>query len=145
MDLNKRKLELMKEKRVNNNVDVVNRYNILVMLDAKYKSLIKEGKTDKDALVDASVKINKDLLKERDSALEFGAGDYVNKIDIQLDELSKFMPKNLSEDEVAEIVNKVVNDVEDKNMGKIMGVLNKELKGKADMSLVSKLVRESLN
>lgn len=144
MDLNKRKLELMKEKRVNNNDDVVNRYNIVVMLDAKYKSLLKEGKNSEDALVDASVKVNKDLLKERESAVDAGKKEYVNKIDIQLDELSKFMPKNLSEDEVSDIVIKAVNNSEDKNMGKIMGMLNKELKGKADMSLVSKLVKEYL-
>lgn len=144
MDLNKRKLELMKEKRVNNNDDVVNRYNIVVMLDAKYKSLLKEGKNSEDALVDASVKVNKDLLKERESAVDAGKQEYVNKIDIQLDELSKFMPKNLSEDEVSDIVIKAVNNSEDKNMGKIMGMLNKELKGKADMSLVSKLVKEYL-
>lgn len=144
MDLNKRKLELMKEKRVNNNDDVVNRYNIVVMLDAKYKSLLKEGKNSEDALVDASVKVNKDLLKERESAVDAGKQEYVNKIDIQLDELSKFMPKNLSEDEVSNIVIKAVNNSEDKNMGKIMGMLNKELKGKADMSLVSKLVKEYL-
>ena len=55
---------------------------------------------------------------------------------------------NLSEEEVEKIVNetiKEVNPTSTSDMGKIMGSLTPKLKGKADMSLVSKKVREKLS
>ena len=57
------------------------------------------------------------------------------------------MPEQLSEEEVNQIIEEVfgiVNPESPSDMGKIMGMLTPKLKGKTDMSLVSKKVKEKL-
>lgn len=58
------------------------------------------------------------------------------------------MPAQLSEEEVNDIVNDAFNTVKPtgmSDMGKIMGIVTPKLKGKTDLSLVSKMVRERIS
>ncbi|PEV64082.1 GatB/YqeY domain-containing protein [Bacillus thuringiensis] len=57
--------------------------------------------------------------------------------------LMEYLPKQLTEDEIAEKVREVTATAP--NMGLAMKQLSAELKGKADMSLVSKLVKEAFS
>lgn len=58
------------------------------------------------------------------------------------------MPEQLSEEELAEIVKQAIADTgasSKKEMGKVMAALMPKVKGKADGSLVNKLVQQHLS
>ena len=62
--------------------------------------------------------------------------------------LEKYLPEQLTEEEVTDIINNVfskVNPTSSSDMGKIMGALTPLVKGKADMGIVSKIVKEKLS
>jgi uncharacterized protein len=58
------------------------------------------------------------------------------------------MPKQLSEEEIADIVKQAIVDVDatsKADMGKVMSAIMPKVKGKADGSLVNKLVQQHLS
>jgi uncharacterized protein YqeY len=89
--------------------------------------------------------------QRRDSIAEYekaGRQELVDKEQKELDILSAFLPEQMSEDEVKKIVDETVSETGASglsDMGKLMGALNAKLKGKADMGMVSILVREKLS
>ena len=91
------------------------------------------------------------MIKQRkDSSNQFrsaGREELSFKEEREIETLSEFLPKQLSEDEIKEIVLNSIKSLNAKtpqDIGKIMGSLKLDLQGKADMSLVSKLVKENL-
>ena len=59
-----------------------------------------------------------------------------------------YLPKQLSEDEIRELVKAAVAQTgasSPKDMGKVMGALMPKVKGRADGKLVNTIVREALN
>ena len=62
--------------------------------------------------------------------------------------ISEFLPNQLSKSELSEIIDKVIDELgakSMKDMGKVMGAIKSELQGKADMGLVSQIVKSSLS
>ena len=91
------------------------------------------------------------MIKQRkDSSNQFrsaGREELSLKEEREMETLSEFLPEQLSENEIKEIVFNSIKSLNAKtpqDIGKIMGSLKLDLQGKADMSLVSKLVKESL-
>jgi len=77
-----------------------------------------------------------------------GRDDLVLKQEKELAVVDKYLPQQLSEDEVRTIVQETVAQTQAssmKDMGKVMGALMPRVKGKADGSLVSSIVKEELN
>ena len=95
--------------------------------------------------------IAKQIKTRKESIVEFEKGnrnDLIEKTESEIKILEEYMPEQLSEDEVREIVDKVfmeVNPTGMSDMGKLMGKLNPLLKGKADMGLVSSIVKSKLS
>ena len=95
--------------------------------------------------------IAKQIKTRKESIVEFEKGnrnDLIEKTESEIKILEEYMPEQLSEDEVREIVDKVfmeVNPTGMSDMGKIMGKLNPLLKGKTDMGLVSSIVKSKLS
>lgn len=94
--------------------------------------------------------LSREIKTRKESISEFekgGRSDLSQKTQSEIDILQTYMPKQLSEEEINQIIEeafKEINPVVPSDMGKIMGVLTPKLKGKADMSLVSKKVKEKL-
>ena len=91
------------------------------------------------------VKQRKDSLHEFDKA---GREDLVEKIRTELQYVELYMPKQLSEEEVSEIVKQAISETgasTKAEMGKVMAVIMPKVKGKADGSLVNKLVQQHLS
>ena len=91
------------------------------------------------------VKQRKDSLHEFDKA---GRQDLVEKIRTELQYVELYMPKQLSEEEVTEIVKQAISETgasSKAEMGKVMAVIMPKVKGKADGSLVNKLVQQHLS
>ena len=95
--------------------------------------------------------ISRELKQRKDSLHEFekaGREDLVDKIQNELAVLEVYMPKQLTEEELTEIVKEAIAEVQASSkadMGKVMGVIMPKVKGKADGSLVNKLVLQNLS
>lgn len=66
----------------------------------------------------------------------------------ELEVISKYLPKQLDENEIEDIVSGIIDEVgatSVQDIGKVMGPAMKELKGKADGKLVQEIVRKKLS
>jgi uncharacterized protein YqeY len=94
--------------------------------------------------------VQKQVKQRQDSIEQFKAGnrpELVEKEQKELTILQSYLPEQMGEEEIKSIVEKAISDIGASgaaDIGKVMGMLSGQLKGKADMSLVSKLVREKL-
>ncbi len=95
--------------------------------------------------------IEKMIKQRKDSISQFEAGGRQDLADIEKAELvvlSAYMPAALSETEIAaEVAAAIaqVNPAGPQDMGKIMAILKAKLAGRADMTMVSGLVKAALN
>ena len=95
--------------------------------------------------------INKMVKQRKDSIEQFtkgGRDDLASKEKDQLEVIKQYLPEQLSEDKIREIVEAAVNSTQAssmQDMGKVMGAIKSELQGKADMGLVSQIVKSSLS
>jgi len=126
------------------------RVDILKMVLASFKNAeIEKGESlddkSQEAILRKEVKKLKDAFEQYTQA---GRSDLAQKEKAQLDILEAYLPELMSEDEVREFVKKKASElgVESmRDMGKLMGVVMKELHGKADGGVVNNIVREVLN
>ncbi len=114
--------------------------------------LEKTATGDSDELSEAQeIKIVQKLVKQRkDSASIFSEQ---NREDLAAPELaqaeiiSAFLPEQLSEEEIAEIISKIISETGAngmKDMGKVMGMASQQMAGKADGKTISTLVKSQL-
>ena len=102
--------------------------------------------TDEDVMA----VIQKEAKQHRDSIEQFknaGRNELVEKEEVELKILEKYMPAQMGEDEVRKLVVAAIEKsgaTSAADMGKVMGVLMADVKGKADGGVVSKIVREEL-
>lgn len=111
---------------------------------------IKQKEVDERIAVDdAQVLgvIGKMLKQRRDSITQFkqaNRDDLVEVEEAELAVISDYMPAQLSETQIANAVDKAIKDsgaASMADMGKLMGILKSQLEGKADMAVVSSLIR----
>lgn len=94
--------------------------------------------------------IQKQIKMRNDSISEFekaGRVDLIEQNKKEIEVLNKYMPKQLSDSELNDIIDdvfKVVNPSSQKDIGLIMKELTPRVKGQADMSKVSLIVKERL-
>ena len=94
--------------------------------------------------------LQKEAKKRRDSieeALRVGRAEIAEEEKVQLGILESFLPKQLSRDEIAALVQAAIAEsgaASAKEMGKVMAVLMPKVKGVADGKLVNEVVREFL-
>ena len=100
-----------------------------------------------DLLIDV---VNREIKMRKESIVEFEKGnreDLVNKYQSEIDILSKYLPEQMSEEEVMSEIDKIFDKVKptsQKDMGLIMKEASATFKGKADMKEVSSIIREKL-
>lgn len=106
----------------------------------------KEGLSE-----EAEVKLVQKLVKQRkDSATIFkeqGRDDLVEPELAQVAVIEQFLPEQLSEEEIEKVVDRSIattgaSGMED--MGKVMGIVSKELAGRADGKTISTIVKKKL-
>ena len=94
--------------------------------------------------------ISKQLKSRRDSLPDFiksGREDLIEKLNKEIEILLSYLPEQLSEDEIAKIVEEAIAETgaaSVKEMGKVMGIVNPKVKGRADMKVVGALVKKLL-
>ena len=95
--------------------------------------------------------LDKMAKQRRESISQFeraGRDDLVAKETQELEILSEFLPKALTEEEIAELIDQAMQQTSAssmKDMGKVMGILKPQLQGRADMGQVSKLIKDKLS
>ena len=94
--------------------------------------------------------IAKQLKQTRDSRDEFakaGRDDLVSKAEAEIEVLKEYLPQQLSEEELNEIVISTISEVgatSMKDMKKIMTSIMPKVKGRADGKLINELVKKNL-
>lgn len=119
------------------------------------KSALLLAQTDKGAAAQLSeeeeIKLVQRLVKQRkDSAaiyLEQGREDLAAPELAQVAVIERFLPEQLSQAEIGKVVARTIEAVGAtgmQDMGKVMGMVSKELAGKADGKTISNIVKEQL-
>ncbi len=123
----------------------------LILSALKYYEIQKGGAgyeaTDEDviAVIQKEVKQRKDSIEQFSAA---GRQDLVDKEQKELDRLQTYLPAQMPEEEVRKLVAEAIAQTSAtslQDIGKVMGALMPKTKGKADGSLVSKIVKEELS
>jgi uncharacterized protein len=120
------------------------------------KAMILLAETDKVNTAGVTEDVENKLLikaaKQRKESAEIfqkeGRADLAQKELFQLDVISVYLPKQMSEDEVKAELTKIIEQVGAKgpqDMGKVMGTASKALAGKADGKMISELVKKLLS
>ena len=120
------------------------------------KSMILLAETDKGSSGEVSEEAGNKLLmkaaKQRkesaDIFIQQDRKDLADKELFQLDVINRYLPKQLSEEEIEATVKKLIEEVGAKgpqDMGKVMGVATKKLAGQADGKVISEIVKKLLS
>lgn len=119
----------------------------LIIAEVKRKELDEQTELNDTQVLAV---IEKMIKQRKDSITQFEAGGRADLADIEKAELailSTYMPAGLSDEEIAAEVAAAVaatGAAAPGDMGKLMGVLKPKLAGRADMTVVSALVKKAL-
>ena len=107
-----------------------------------------ESELSDEQIVEVLMKAAKQRKESIDQFEEGGRDDLVEKEKMEFDIIEEFLPEMMDEDEVrvevkAQVEKLGASGMQD--MGKVMGVMMGNLKGKAEGSLVSRVVKEELS
>ena len=133
----------MKEK------DVI-RKNTVQMIRSAVLQFEKDNKQELDdnGVIDV---IAKELKRRRDVLPEYeksGRDDLIADINREIEILLAYLPKQLTKEELEEIVVQAINEVgatSMKDMGKIMASVMPKTKGRADGKMINEIVKEKLS
>lgn len=109
--------------------------------------VIKEGELIDEEIIEV---ISSEIKKSKEAISEFKKGkreDLVKKEKREIEILQKYMPEQLSDEDIKKLVKEVIEKIgakEIKDMGKVMSELMPKVKGRADGSEVSRIVKELL-
>lgn len=126
--------------------------SVLRMLMAAIKNKEIEKKKKEKSLNDEEIieVISSEVKKRKEAVGEYKKGgrqDLAEKEEKEMGILVRYMPKQFSEDELRAKVKGVIKKLgvsSPQDLGRVMGALMGEIKGKADGSLVNKIVQEEL-
>lgn len=119
------------------------------------KAALLLAKTEKgpaeEITEEAEVKIIQKLIKQRRESSDIyktqDRADLAQVEDEEIEVISQFLPKQMDKSEVEAVIARIVSQSgasSVKDMGKVMGLANKELAGKADGKLIAEVVKAQL-
>nr|WP_275581276.1 GatB/YqeY domain-containing protein [Enterococcus lemanii] len=133
-------------------------------MKAKEKDVLQVIRMIKASLQNEQIKLGRELTEEedltilaremkqrRDSLAEFEKAhrdDLVEKVKIEIAIVERYLPAQLTEDEIRQIVLQAIeqtNATSSQSFGPVMGLVMPKVKGKADGALVNAVVKELLN
>jgi len=111
----------------------------------------EKGKTGKELTEELVVEIlNRSAKRRRDSIKEFQKGnrqDLVDKEKMELAIVEEYLPKQMNEEEIEKHISEKLaslGSVTQKDIGRVMGEIMKELKGKADGGVVKTILSKKI-
>jgi len=150
MDLRKQIPENLKEALRNKNALEL---SVLRMLQSAIRNKEIEIKGGKETLNDDEIieVIASEVKKRKEAANEYNKAertDLADKEKAEIDILMRYMPKQMDENEIKEEVRRAIEEVQAesiKDLGMVMKIMMPRIKGRADGSLVNRVVREELD
>lgn len=138
--------------------------DLVAAMKSKDKEKLAVLRMLKTALTNERIKLGHDLTPEdeinvlssqvkqrRESVTEFrkaGREDLAKQNEAEIEVINHYLPKQLSEAEINDLVDQVIKDVNatsKADFGKVMKTLMPQVKGKVDGSLVKQIVQSKLN
>lgn len=101
--------------------------------------------SDKAKILNTAVKKRKDAIEMYEKG---GRMDLAEKEKTELSVIMEFLPKQMSNDEIKQIISEIISETgakDSKDLGKIMGAAMKKLAGQADGNLVQLIAKELLS
>lgn len=139
-----------KQAMLNKNED---RKRVINTLRAEIKNKEIELRSSQKELTDADVlSLIQKLIKQNKDAIQMfadgGRQDLVERNEREISILEEFLPKQLSNDEIDNVIKQEIekngyNSMKD--IGKLMGYFKSNYSGQVDMGYVSKRIKEMLN
>lgn len=120
--------------------------SVIRMVRSAIRNTEIDGKCELDDAGVGAV-IAKEMKQRKESLADFekaGRADLVEQVKAEMAVLEKYMPKQLSEDEIRKIVTDIVAGNDGMKMGDVMKAVMPHVKGKADGKVVSAIVKEIL-
>lgn len=119
------------------------------------KAAILLAKTEKgqaeEINEEAEIKILQKLVKQRKESADIyktqGRDDLYQVEQEEIDVIAQFLPKQMERSEIEAVIAKIIAETgasSIKEMGKVMGLANKELAGKAEGKLIGEIVKSLL-
>lgn len=97
------------------------------------------------------IQVLQKMVKQRKESLEVfekqGRADLATTEQEEITVIEKFLPEQLSEEKIKAVIAEIIAKTRAstmKDMGKVMGLANKEMAGKADGKAIAQIVKESL-
>ena len=141
----------LKEAMIKKNVDLISALR-LVIASIKDRDIIAKGKGNDSGINDEEIiSILQTMIKQRKSSAEmYWEGkreDLAKKEENEIEIISKFLPKQLSKEEINNIIDMTIKSCEAssmKDMGKVINLLKKKHNGEMNFGDVSKIVKSKL-
>jgi len=126
------------------------RLSVLRMIRAAVKNQEIERKRplDDSELIDV---LSREIKQRKDSLQDFekaGRADLAEQVTAEIEIISAYLPKPLTEEEVTALVQQTIQETVDSSkadMGKVMAALMPKVKGRADGKLVNQIVSQQLS
>ncbi|MBT5686015.1 MAG: GatB/YqeY domain-containing protein [Gammaproteobacteria bacterium] len=126
------------------------RLGALRLIMADFKKIEVDERIELDdkrvlVILDKMVKQRKDSLKQFEDA---GREDLANQEALEIAVIAEFLPEQLSDNEVSGLVKAAIAETgagSMQDMGKVMAIVKPQIQGKADMGVVSGLVKAELS
>ena len=119
----------------------------VVRAQVKNAEIAKKHELSEEETIEVVVSVVKARRESLDYAVKGNRSDLVLQAEQELHILADYLPQQLSEEEVQDIVQRAIRETgaeSPKDMGRVMGIIMPQVKGRADGKLVNNLVRQYL-
>lgn len=122
--------------------------NLIAQMKNKEIELrVKNKELSNEDIISLIQKIIKQNTEANEMFVKGGRNDLVEQNNIEINILQEFLPKQLTNEEINDIIKSVivdVNAVSIKDMGKVISQIKSKYAGQVDMSIVSSKIKEIL-
>ena len=143
--------KLLKEAMINKDITLTNTLR-LILAAVKDKDISARSKSNSEGINETEIiSLLQNMIKQRNASIEMyiqGKRDDLVKIEeSEIKIISKFLPEQLSENEINDIITNSIRSSEAKSirdMGKVINLIKEEYNGKMDFEVVSKIIKLKL-
>ena len=143
--------KLLKEAMINKDITLTNTLR-LILAAVKDKDISARSKSNSEGINETEIiSLLQNMIKQRKASIEmYIQGKRDDLVKIEEDEIkiiSNFLPEQLSENEINDIITNSIRSSEAKSiqdMGKVINLIKDEYNGKMDFGVVSKIIKAKL-
>ena len=143
--------KLLKEAMINKDITLTNTLR-LILAAVKDKDISARSKSNSEGINETEIiSLLQNMIKQRNASIEmYIQGKRDDLVKIEKDEIkiiSNFLPEQLSENEINDIITNSIRSSgakSIKDMGKVINLIKEEYNGKMDFGVVSKIIKSKL-